>query len=132
MIASGTRADQVSYQLDYSKNELRKCIKEYPSKEVIIFARVIGHVLYLCFLFNWFCVVQVKKGLEKLYRKVEKDICEEEGMLQVVWVNIQNAFIKQCQHFTSLINHCYPDSNISFEFSLEDIEEFFSNSQHAR
>ncbi|XP_065898319.1 exocyst complex component 1-like isoform X2 [Dysidea avara] len=106
LIASGTRADQVSYQLDYSKNELRKCIKEYPGKEV-------------------------KRGLEKLYRKVEKDICEEEGMLQVVWVNIQNAFIKQYKHFTSLIDHCYPDSNITFEFSLEDVEEFFSTSQHA-
>jgi len=73
----------------------------------------------------------VKRGLEKLYRKVEKDICEEEGMLQVVWVNIQNAFIKQYKHFTSLINHCYPDSNINFEFSLEDVEEFFSTSQHS-
>ena len=74
---------------------------------------------------------QVKKGLEKLYRKVEKDICEEEGMLQVVWVNIQNAFIRQYQRFTRLIDLCYPDSNITFEFSLEDIEEFFSTSQHS-
>jgi len=69
--------------------------------------------------------------LEKLYRKVEKDICEEEGMLQVVWVNIQNAFIRQYQRFIRLIDLCYPDSNIMFEFSLEDIEEFFSTSQHS-
>lgn len=33
-MASGTKADQVGFQLDYSKNELRKCIKEYPGKEV--------------------------------------------------------------------------------------------------
>lgn len=105
LMASGTKADQVGFQLDYNKNELRKCIKEYPGKEV-------------------------KKGLEKLYRKVEKDICEEEGMLQVVWGNIQDAFIRQCQRFTRLIDLCYPDSNITFEFSLADIEEYFSRLQH--
>ena len=33
-MASGTKPDQVGFQLDYSKNELRKCIKEYPGKEV--------------------------------------------------------------------------------------------------
>ena len=34
LIASGTKADEVGFRLDYSRNELRKCIKEYPGKEV--------------------------------------------------------------------------------------------------
>ena len=33
--ASGTKAEEVGYRLDYSRNELKKCIKEYPGKEVV-------------------------------------------------------------------------------------------------
>lgn len=42
----------------FSKQELRKVIKEYPGKEV-------------------------KRGLDHLYKKVEKHLCEEENLLQV-------------------------------------------------
>ena len=52
------KEDEVGYQLAFSKQELRKCIKEYPAKEL-------------------------KKGLEQLYKKVEKHLCEEENLLQV-------------------------------------------------
>lgn len=34
LIAGGTKAEEVGYRLDYSRNELKKCIKEYPGKEV--------------------------------------------------------------------------------------------------
>ena len=57
-IAAGVKEDEVGYQLAFSKQELRKCIKEYPAKEL-------------------------KKGLEHLYKKVEKHLCEEENLLQV-------------------------------------------------
>ena len=42
----------------FSRAELKRVIKEYPAKEV-------------------------KKGLEALYRKVEKHLSEEENLLQV-------------------------------------------------
>lgn len=42
----------------YSKQELRRVIREYPAREV-------------------------KKGLDHLYRKVDKHLCEEENLLQV-------------------------------------------------
>ena len=32
--AGGTKAEEVGYRLDFSRNELKKCIKEYPGKEV--------------------------------------------------------------------------------------------------
>lgn len=57
-VAQGVREEEVSYQLAFNKQELRKVIKEYPGKEV-------------------------KKGLENLYRKVDKHLCEEESLLQV-------------------------------------------------
>ena len=52
------KEDEVGFQLAFSKQELRKCIKEYPAKEL-------------------------KKGLEQLYKKVEKHLSEEENLLQV-------------------------------------------------
>lgn len=45
----------------FSKQELRKVIKEYPGKEV-------------------------KRGLDHLYKKVEKHLCEEENLLQVKYL----------------------------------------------
>ena len=32
--AAGTKAEEVGYRLEFSRNELKKCIKEYPGKEV--------------------------------------------------------------------------------------------------
>lgn len=57
-VAQGVREEEVSYHLAFNKQELRKVIKEYPGKEV-------------------------KKGLDNLYRKVDKHLCEEESLLQV-------------------------------------------------
>ena len=57
-VAAGVKEEEVGYQLRYSKQELRKLIKEYPGKEV-------------------------KRSLEQLYRKVEKHLSEEEHLLQV-------------------------------------------------
>jgi hypothetical protein len=34
-ISSGVKPEEVGYQLAFSKQELRKVIKEYPAKEVL-------------------------------------------------------------------------------------------------
>lgn len=52
----------------FSKQELRRVIKEYPAREV-------------------------KKGLENLYRKVEKHLCEEENLLQVLYLRLATFYI---------------------------------------
>lgn len=57
-MAQGVKESEISYQMAFSKQELRKVIREYPAREV-------------------------KRGLENLYRKVEKHLCEEENLLQV-------------------------------------------------
>ncbi|EDO44427.1 predicted protein [Nematostella vectensis] len=101
-ITAGVKAEEVGYQLAFSKQELRKCIKEYPSKEV-------------------------KKGLEHLYKKVEKHLCDEENLLQVVWHNMQEEFIQQYKHFEDLISRCYPGSMITLEFTIDEVLLFFSN-----
>uniref|UniRef100_A0A2L2Y966 Exocyst complex component 1 n=1 Tax=Parasteatoda tepidariorum TaxID=114398 RepID=A0A2L2Y966_PARTP len=100
-VAQGVKENEIGYHLAFSKQELRKVIKEYPGKEV-------------------------KKGLENLYRKVEKHLCEEENLLQVVWHSMQDEFIRQYKYVESLIERCYPGAKINLEFSINDILEFFS------
>ncbi|XP_031751610.1 exocyst complex component 1 isoform X3 [Xenopus tropicalis] len=101
-VAQGIGYDEVSYQLAFSKQELRKVIKDYPGKEV-------------------------KKGLENLYRKVDKHLCEEENLLQVVWHSMQDEFIRQYKHFEGLIEKCYTGVGITMEFSIQEILEYFSS-----
>lgn len=101
-VAQGVKEDEIGYQLAYSKQELRKVIKEYPTKEV-------------------------KKGLESLYRKVEKHLCEEENLLQVVWHSMQEEFIGQYKSIHGLIERCYPGSMITLDFTISDILQFFSD-----
>ncbi|KAG8453779.1 hypothetical protein GDO86_000416 [Hymenochirus boettgeri] len=101
-VAQGIGYDEVSYQLAFSKQELRKVIKDYPGKEV-------------------------KKGLDNLYRKVDKHLCEEENLLQVVWHTMQDEFIRQYKHFEGLIEKCYTGAGITMEFTIQDILEYFSS-----
>uniref|UniRef100_A0A3P8UV16 Exocyst complex component 1 n=2 Tax=Cynoglossus semilaevis TaxID=244447 RepID=A0A3P8UV16_CYNSE len=101
-VAQGVREEEVSYQLAFNKQELRKVIKEYPGKEV-------------------------KKGLDNLYKKVDKHLCEEESLLQVVWHSMQDEFIRQYKHFEDLIGRCYPGSSITMEFTIQDMLEYFSS-----
>uniref|UniRef100_A0A3Q3W369 Exocyst complex component 1 n=1 Tax=Mola mola TaxID=94237 RepID=A0A3Q3W369_MOLML len=101
-VAQGVREEEVSYHLAFNKQELRKVIKEYPGKEV-------------------------KKGLDNLYRKVDKHLCEEESLLQVVWHSMQDEFIRQYKHFEGLIGRCYPGSGITMEFTIQDMLEYFSS-----
>lgn len=101
-VAQGVREEEVSYQLAFNKQELRKVIKEYPGKEV-------------------------KKGLDNLYKKVDKHLCEEESLLQVVWHSMQDEFIRQYKHFEGLIGRCYPGSGITMDFTIQDMLEYFSS-----
>ncbi|MEE6461988.1 hypothetical protein FKM82_001458 [Ascaphus truei] len=101
-VAQGIGYDEVSYQLAFSKQELRKVIKDYPGKEV-------------------------KKGLDNLYRKVDKHLCEEENLLQVVWHSMQDEFIRQYKHFEELIEYCYTGAGITMEFTIQDTLEYFSS-----
>jgi Exocyst complex component Sec3 len=66
-VAQGVKESEVSYQMAFSKQELRKVIKEYPAREV-------------------------KKGLESLYKKVEKHLSEEENLLQASLAFLYNPF----------------------------------------
>jgi exocyst complex component 1 len=85
----------------YSKQELRKVISQYPAREV-------------------------KKGLENLYKKVEKHLCEEENLLQICWRAMQEEFITQYNFLEERIQRCYAGAMITLDFTIDDILTFFS------
>ncbi|XP_071846851.1 exocyst complex component 1-like isoform X2 [Apostichopus japonicus] len=101
LVGQGVKEEEVGYQMAFNKQELRKVIKEYPNKEV-------------------------KKGLDSLYKKVEKTLCEETNLMQVVWHSFQEEFIRQYKHIDDMIRRCYGGSNVSLEFSIEDVLKYFS------
>uniref|UniRef100_A0A1L8DVX7 Putative exocyst protein sec3 n=1 Tax=Nyssomyia neivai TaxID=330878 RepID=A0A1L8DVX7_9DIPT len=100
-VQQGVKETEISYQMAYSKQELRKVISQYPAREV-------------------------KKGLDGLYKKVEKHLCEEENLLQVVWRAMQEEFIAQYNFLEERIQRCYAGAMITLDFSIDDILEFFS------
>ncbi|CAJ0574894.1 unnamed protein product, partial [Mesorhabditis spiculigera] len=97
----GLKMDEVSYQQQFSRIELKKVISQYPAKEV-------------------------KKGLEQLYKKVEKHLVDGSSLVQVVWRNMQDQFIKQIGSYQQLMADCYPSSRPELEFSIQDVLQFFS------
>ncbi|XP_071949546.1 exocyst complex component 1-like isoform X2 [Antedon mediterranea] len=102
LVTQGVKEEEVGFQMAYNKQELRKLIREYTSKEV-------------------------KKGLDHLYKKVEKTLCDEESLLQVVWRSMQQEFIHQYNHIQNLIKRCYPGANLTLEFTIDEVLQFFSN-----
>lgn len=64
-VSQGVKESEIGYQMAFSKQELRKVISIYPGREV-------------------------KKGLESLYRKVEKHLSDEGNLLQVIPLQILN------------------------------------------
>lgn len=101
-MAQGVMAEEVSFQLAYSKAELRKVIKDCGLREV-------------------------KRGLEEMYRKVEKHAFEPEStLIQVIWRSMQEEFLSQYKSITEMIDKCYPDSNITLGFTVNDVLNVFS------
>nr|AAW25229.1 SJCHGC08527 protein [Schistosoma japonicum] len=74
----------------------------------------------------------VKHGLESLCKKVEKHLSEEENLFPVVWRSIQTEFITQCLRFSNLIQQCYPESGISLEFTVTDLQNYFTEIARSR
>ena len=101
LVGQGVKESEISYQLAYSKQELRKVISIYPGKEV-------------------------KKGLESLYKKVERHLCEE-GLNRVVWRAMQEEFIAQYKNIEELIRRCYPGAQISLDFTINEVLDYFSD-----
>lgn len=96
------KEEEIGYQISYNKNSLKKILAQYP-----------GPV--------------VKKGLEQLRERVDKHFSEEEGLQPVVWRGVQEELISKHHHFVDIINRCYPQSDVTLGFTLEDLISFTSD-----
>uniref|UniRef100_A0A803YKS3 Exocyst complex component Sec3 PIP2-binding N-terminal domain-containing protein n=1 Tax=Meleagris gallopavo TaxID=9103 RepID=A0A803YKS3_MELGA len=101
-IAQGVKEEEISFQLAYSKQELRKVIERYPGKEV-------------------------KRALETLYRKIHKCLSPEENLFPVVWHAMEQELLRQYREFEDLIQRCYVGSGITMEFTMEDLLNYFNS-----
>ncbi|NXI55400.1 EXOC1 protein, partial [Chloroceryle aenea] len=101
-MAQGVSAEDVSFQLAYSKQELRKVIEKYPGKEV-------------------------KRALETLYKKMHSSLSPEENLLPVVWHTVEQELIRQYQEFEGLIQRCYAGSGIAMDFTMLDLLSYFNS-----
>ncbi|NWW08998.1 EXOC1 protein, partial [Oreocharis arfaki] len=101
-LAQGVKEEEVSFQLAYSKQELRKVIEKHPGKEV-------------------------KSALETLYKKIHKYLSPEENLLPVVWQAMEWEFIRQYREFEELIQRCYAGSGIALSFTVEDLLSYFNS-----
>ncbi|NXT08794.1 EXOC1 protein, partial [Prunella fulvescens] len=101
-LAQGVKEEEVSFQLAYSKQELRKVIEKYPGKEV-------------------------KRALETLYRTIHKHLSPEENLLPVVWQAMEQGFIRQYREFEELIQRCYAGAGIALAFTMEDLLSYFNS-----
>ena len=61
-----------------------------------------------------------------MYRKVEKHLCETAGLMQVIWRDMTDEFIKQYKNYENLIKLCYPGQKITLEFSADDVVQYFT------
>ena len=67
----------------------------------------------------------MRKGLEQLYKRVEKHFSEEEGLLQVIWRGMQEDVLNRVQRFNELIQKCYGGA-LPLEFTVQDLLGYFS------
>ncbi|KAL7079889.1 hypothetical protein ACQ4LE_000869 [Meloidogyne hapla] len=101
LMENGISPEEISYEQQFSRIELKRVTSAYPAKEI-------------------------KKGLESLYKKIEKHLSNDSSLLQVVWRQMQEEFLNQVKHYQQLISKCYLGSKIELEVGIEDILQFFS------
>jgi exocyst complex component 1 len=80
---NGISPEEISYEQQFSRIELKRVTSSYPAKEI-------------------------KKGLENLYKKIEKHLSSNDSLLlQVVWRQMQVS--KKSRFFLNFnISKCLP------------------------
>lgn len=102
-VAQGVKEEEISFQLAFSKQELRRVLQMVTLKEV-------------------------RKGLEDMYRRIEKHSFEpNSNLIEVIWHAMQTEFVSQFKTIQGMIERCYPSSNLSLAFSINDVLQVFSD-----
>jgi hypothetical protein len=102
-VAQGVKEEEISFQLAFSKQELRRVLQLVTLKEV-------------------------RKGLEEMYRHIEKHAFEpKSNLIEVIWHAMQTEFLSQYKAIQSMIERCYPSSNLGLTFTIDNVLQVFSD-----
>lgn len=101
MVNNKSTADELNFHPQYNKGALRKLVVQFPGFDV-------------------------KKGLQVLYKKVEKHFSDNQQLLQIVWDSLQEDVLKQIENINTIISNYYADAQAELEFTVDDIIGYFS------
>lgn len=102
-VAQGVKEEEIGFQLAFSKQELKRVLQLVTLKEV-------------------------RKGLEEMYRRIEKHAYEpNSNLIEVIWHAMQTEFLYQYKAIQGMIERCYPSSNLSLTFTIDDVLQVFSD-----
>ena len=60
-----------------------------------------------------------------MYKRVTRQLCEEEALQTVAWGIIHDEFIHLVTSFANVISKCYADPSLKLEFEIADVHAFF-------
>ncbi|KFD53401.1 hypothetical protein M513_05665 [Trichuris suis] len=100
-INQGMKPEDISYQQAYNRQELRRIVELYQ-------------------------LADVRKEINALYRIIESQLSEEKHLLQVVWRNVQDGFIRRYKQRSAelLQRHCATTLNYQ-AFAMRRIRRVF-------
>ncbi|KAI3655080.1 hypothetical protein MP228_000460 [Amoeboaphelidium protococcarum] len=94
--------EEVGYHFGYNRTALKKILAQYSGKDF-------------------------KKGLDSLFKRVEKHFQDNSGLLQVVWRNVQEQYLRLHSDFEAMILKCFPGSDLHLQVTVNDLCEYFSD-----
>ena len=136
LISSGVAPKDVGFQMRFSKQELRKCIAEYPAKEARLHAHVMLAALFLCSCWMYhphrLTISQIKHAVAEMHKRVMRQLSDEVGLHSLAWGKIQDEFIHLVSSFAALITKCYADPGLHLGFTVADVQAFFDAVQNKK
>ncbi len=66
----------------------------------------------------------MKKGLYTEYKRINREVSSEEGLIPIVWQCFKEYFIQSYKHFEELIKLCYKNQTLSA--SVDDMNVKFN------
>ncbi|ORX78934.1 hypothetical protein BCR32DRAFT_269795 [Anaeromyces robustus] len=105
-LLSTNAPEEVGYHFKFSKASLKSILRNYTRKDV-------------------------KKGLENLYKQLFKHFSDE-NLIPEIWQSLQNEFTGHIKRIEDIINKCYANTNIKLDFTIEELQNMYSDIEKAK
>jgi len=96
--------ETIQYEEQFSNRILSKLINKYPESTI-------------------------KRGLYQEYKRMNKSLTPEEGLLPVIWDRVKVNVTDKFKHFENLIAKCYKNQRLQFDSNR--LTEIFGEVEHA-